>query len=319
MRIDLRTAALTDSQEQKVSIAARLLGAQRIDAKISHWDGTRCDVVVVNADDSYGQQVAALARKRGTGLVAYSKQAFDGEDPTHCHAKDGTAAALSAVLLSVVAAVRSSGESTSPSLAPALRAPARVNDASALLCLADDEWRGRDIETDISGRRISIRASRGRVVARTLSDMLAARDALGRAAAPHKFSLAVDRQHVAGEVAWSLDAFLVSGALRSKESLPVFDGTAYAIRDWPDLGSVPESATPLRVASWLQQRSGSVRERAQQARLPADEVNACLWAFRASNLLVIGETPPNATQLAARPKYAGTSLLAKLAARFGLT
>ncbi|TDR46812.1 hypothetical protein DFR29_103348 [Tahibacter aquaticus] len=74
MRIDLRTAALTDSEDQRVRIAASLLGAVRIEAKPSPWDGTRCDVVIVNADDAYGRQVLALAQKRGIGLVAYASQ-----------------------------------------------------------------------------------------------------------------------------------------------------------------------------------------------------------------------------------------------------
>ena len=160
--------------------------------------------------------------------------------------------------------------------------------------------------------------ARGRVLAATLSDMLAARDALGERTEAHAFTAVAEGQPGVGEISWSLDAFLVDGALRCRPSLPAFSGSTYALRDWPDLGSAHETLTPLRIASWLQQRPGCVKERAQKAGIDADEVNACLWAFRASNLLVLQEPQAAPATPATQAPRAATPLLSKLAARFGL-
>lgn len=316
MRIDLRMAALTDSEEQRVRLAARLLGAQRIEARLSPWDGTRCDVVVVNGDDAYGRQVMMLAKKRRTGIVAYASEDIPFDDAAHCRVIEGTAASLVSVLLSVIAAVRDGGAAALP---PAKYSrPEYLEGGSPLMHLAQEAWRGHDIDAVVAGRRISIRASSGRVMAGSLSDMLAARDALSHPTEPHRFSPAPDRHRSAGEVTRSLDAFLVEAAWRGRHALPDFVGTAYGLRDWPDLASVQDATTPLRVARWLHQRSGCVRERARQAGVAPDELNACLWAFRASNLLVIGEPQPIPASGEVRPARVTAPLLSKLAARFGL-
>lgn len=299
-------------------MAARLLGAQRIDAKLSPWDGTRCDVVVVNGDDAYGRQVMALAQKRRVGIVAYAAQAIDFDDAAHCRVTEGTAGSLVTALLGVIGAMR---ESHAPASSPAKAGHAatpHTEDSLPLTTLAQDAWRGRDVDAVVAGRRISIRASLGRVLTGSLSDMLAVRDALSHHGETAEFVRVPERHPGVGEVAWSLDAFLIDGALRGRHALPAFVGTAYGLRDWPDLGSAQETMTPLRVARWLHQRSGCVLDRAQQAGIAADEVNACLWAFRASNLLVIGEPPPAAPVAETKPARAATPLLSKLAARFGL-
>lgn len=318
MRIDLRTAALTDPEEQKVRLAANLLGAVRIEAKLSPWDGTRCDVVVVNADDAYGRRVMELAQKRGIGLVAYAAQPIHFALPTQRYVAEGTAASLVSALRGVIDAARKPDSTARPGASAAAPLPGHTGDVSALLELTHDSWRGRDIDADIAGRRISIRASRGRVTAATLSDMLAARDALGERAEPHAFTAVAERHPGIGEISWSLDAFLVDGALRCRQQLPAFAGSTYALRDFPDLGSTRETLTPLRIASWLQQRPGCVKERAEKAGISAEEVNACLWAFRASNLLVIDEPPAAAAPPAAQAARVARPLLSKLAARFGL-
>ncbi len=318
MRIDLRTAALTDSEEQRVRIAARLLGAQRIEARLSPWDGTRCDVVVVNGDDAYGRQVMALAQKRRVGIVAYAAEAIAFDDAAHCRVTEGTAGSLVAALLGVIGAVREGSAPPSSSAKAGHAASGHAEDAAPLMQLAQDAWRGRDIDAVVAGRRISIRASLGRVLAASLSDMLAARDALSHHGGPGEFVLVPERHRGVGEVAWSLDAFLIDSALRGRSVLPPFVGTAYGLRDWPDLGSAQEALTPLRVARWLHQRSGCVLDRARLAGVATDEVNACLWAFRAGNLLVIGEPTPATPVAETRPGRATTPLLSKLAARFGL-
>ncbi|TDR35365.1 hypothetical protein DFR29_13616, partial [Tahibacter aquaticus] len=256
-------------------------------------------------------------------LIAPSSQEMEspgkpGRFTSQCYVVEGTAASLVSALRGVIAASRNHGAAVKPSAVDGSPARCPVGDASALMELTHDAWRGRDIDADIAGRRISIRASRGRVMAGTLSDMLAARDALGQGAEVRGFTVVPERHPSVGEISWSLDAFLVEGALRSRQALPAFAGSAYGLRDWPDLGSACETLTPLRIASWLQQRSGNVLERAEKAGIGADEVNACLWAFRASNLLVVGEPRTVPVPSAAQVPRVAIPLLSKLAARFGL-
>ena len=63
------------------------------------------------------------------------------------------------------------------------------------------------------------------MTAATLSDMLAARDALGERAETHAFTAVAERHPGIGEISWSLDAFLVDGALRCRHQLPAFAGS----------------------------------------------------------------------------------------------
>ncbi len=48
MHFDVRTAALDDLIERHVRLAVSLLGAHQLHARLSPWDGTRCDLLIAS-------------------------------------------------------------------------------------------------------------------------------------------------------------------------------------------------------------------------------------------------------------------------------
>ncbi|WP_257389018.1 hypothetical protein, partial [Tahibacter caeni] len=102
MRLDLRTAALTELEEQRVRIAAQLLAAHGGEARVGAWDGTRCDLVVLNADDGYGRHVLDIARRRGVPAVAFGAPRTDADAQAGIVAAEGSAASLAATLWRLV-------------------------------------------------------------------------------------------------------------------------------------------------------------------------------------------------------------------------
>lgn len=300
MRVDVRYAALDDQAEQRVRIAARLLAAHGREARVAAWDGTRCDAVVVAFDDGYGQRVLEIARRRGVAVVA----------------ADGCAAHLAAALQQALVAARGA-ETPADRVDDGVAARTGRESpcgAAGLVLLAGDAYRGADVSAVVGGRAIVLNGAAGRVAGDSLSDLLAARDHLGDAAWQLR-ALPPGRRGATSDAAMSLDAFFVVGALRAKRTLPAFAAGTYVLRDWPDLGTAPEALAGLRVAQRLM-RAPSAAPALAAAGIAGDEVNACLWAFRASNLLIDAEPAPAPPAANAEP--AARPLLARIAARFGL-
>ena len=282
MRIDLRTAALDDAQERRVRLAAPLLAAHGLTVAVSPWDGTRCAGVVLRAGDAYGERVRDLAQRRGVPVVALGDAA------------DASVACL-------VAALRGAFADRDAACAD-----------NALVVVAGDAHRGCDLVATFRARAVTLSISTGRVFAHDAGDLAAARDALGESG--WRFTPAPSTRG-ASAVSSSLDAFLLLGALRAKSRLPAYADDTVRLRDWPDLASAPDARVGLVVARALIAAARPTRSLALADVAPAD-VNACLWAFRASDLLERAphDAPCAAATLAA-PRH---SLLARLAARFGL-
>ena len=312
MRVDLRFAALDQLAEQRVRIAARLLAAHGREARVAAWDGTRCDAVVVATGDGYGQHVLEIAQRRGCPVVAAG----------------GCAADLAAALHHALGLVRDAATVGSPPLAHerqrdtiADRTTSRERDVPGLVQLAGESFRGGDVTAGIGGRVVILSGATGRASAGSLSDLLAARDHLGDAQW-QLHALPAGATQGPADASMSLDAFFLTGALRAKATLPPFRSGLFALREWPDLGAAAEAIDALRIARLLQRAPATPQALAKQTNLPACDVDACLWAFEASNLLVesgpvksVVDAPPAD---AARPEPPSRRLLSRLAARFGL-
>lgn len=331
MRIDLRIAGLDETTAQRVRLACGLIAAHDYEVNPSTWDGTRCDVVVVDDGDAEGRRVAEIAARRGTPAL-YIGSGAPGE-PAECMNRTGcTAAAIAARLHAIVVGLERlrTGARQRPTTLTASEKPSRAELSSplnslknahlgaALVQLASaPHLQGVDVDARVRGRTIRLRPSVGRVHSHTLSDLLAARNLLaedGWQLDP----ISISRSCIdCGEVSASLDAFYVSGALHSMLILPPFPAGSYSLRDWPDLGSAPEAITALRVAQLLRKASAPSQALASISGLPAVEVNAYFWAFGASNLLLTNDSeslpPPPA------PARKLTPLLARLAGKFGLS
>ena len=80
MRTDIRIAGLPAQVESRIRLAAQLIAAFDIDAKVSAWDGTRCHALVADAEDAYGARSIELAARRGIAVLALSDSGNAGPD-----------------------------------------------------------------------------------------------------------------------------------------------------------------------------------------------------------------------------------------------
>ena len=306
MRLDVRTAALSEQEEQRVRIAAQLLAAHGGQARVGAWDGTRCDLVVLNADDGYGRHVLDVARRRRVPAVALGPLRADAAADGLVVA-EGSAASLAATLWRLVGVAVADTAAKTPRSTRA--------DLAGLLRLAETPLRGADVRATVAGRSIVLRPSVGRTRGRTLSDLLAARDHLGDGGWQFEALAPGVDDAMPSDSAMSLDAFLLTGALRTRVALPPFPDGEWALRDWPDLGAAADLVAGLRLAQRLRRAAATPRALAEGAGVARELADACLWAFRAADLLT--ETAAPVPRTTAPPPVV-RQLLNRLAARFGL-
>jgi hypothetical protein len=308
-RVDIATAALGEQAEQRIRLAATLLAAWRIPARVRAWDGTRCTLLVADLGDAYGRQAFARARARQTPVLAFRADAAD-LGPGVADASEGSPApALAQTLRDLLAVEATAG--IEPGETP-------VATAQPALCrLADPEFGGRAVDASYNGRRIRIRPDTGRVHAATLSDLLSARDSFASA----DWTLAASDEAPDGDgVHRSLEAFLLQAAFQGRAQLPDFPAGRYRLKDWPDVGSAPELVGALKIAKALMRAPAGVDDLPRLCGVDARDVHATLWAYRAANLL---ERPDAASAAIApapvQPIGAFSGMLARIASRFGLS
>jgi hypothetical protein len=322
MQSDIRSVALMSGQRERVAAATQALAAHAIQARLSDWDGTRCDLVVANADDGYGRHVIEIARRRGLAVVALRVDA--GAD---CRAQTCVDAAVSEQDLAIEMLRMLRAGQTAASAGPARDAsstmPLQVVEAEhdlsmeALPCrlALDPEWTGHDLVLRLEHRRVYLVRSRGRVLTSTLSEQLSARDHLCDPGWSIRRLVSGDLDRAHAEVSTSLDGFLLRGVLRGLDKLPPFPRRSCALADWPDLGAEADQAAALKVAGVLSRGAVDSAELAALAAVDARLASACLWAFAAAGLLQFERRNmrPNPS-----PVAPATGLLAKLARHFGL-
>lgn len=329
MKIRLRTVGLDAQAEQRTRLASQLLAAYGFRVQVRIWDDSDCHVLLVNNGDARSQQCAKLARERGVAvLTLLNRGGWSAGIEGPFIAAEGTAATLASALQRLLSNLQVTSSSvgttevrqgSSTDFRDERRARPRCGTDSALVRIAlDPGLRGRDVHATVRGRTIGIHPFSGRVSAASLSDLLLARDMLAEPGWHLDLSPPGTGSTPAGEVCSSIDAFYVLGALRVKDVLPAFPNDEMELSNWPDLGAAPEAVVALRVARALSKQGAAWRALAQSAGLPAAEVNACLWAFSASSLLTANRTsaPPVVTSRSHR--RVGSTVLAKLAERFGL-
>lgn len=308
-RADIATAALDEQAEQRIRLAATLLAAWRIPARVRAWDGTRCTLLVADLADAYGRQAFTRARSRQTPVLAFGATAAD-LGPGVLDANEASPAPALAQALRELLAVEATShiepnESTTGAAVP------------ALCRLADPEFSGRAVDAQLNGRRIRIHPDTGRVHAATLSDLLSARDSFASA----EWTLAASDDTPDEDGAHrSLEAFLLQAAFQGRAQLPPFPAGRYRLKDWPDVGSAPELVGALKVAKALMRASAGVDDLPRLCGLDARDVNATLWAYRAANLLERQDATADAAVAPppAQPVGAFSGMLARIASRFGL-
>lgn len=308
-RADIATAALDEQAEQRIRLAATLLAAWRITARVRAWDGTRCTLLVADLGDAYGRQAFVRARSRGTPVLAFGATAAD-LGPGVVDANEASPApALAQALRDLLAVEATAGTETNE--------PATVTALPALCRLADPEFSGRALDAQFNGRRIRIRPDTGRVHAATLSDLLSARDSFASA----EWTLAAsDETPDEDGVHRSLEAFLLQAAFQGRAQLPAFPAGRYRLKDWPDVGSAPELVGALKIAKALMRAPAGADDLPRLCGIDARDVNASLWAYHAAHLLERQDaTGAAVAPPPAQPVGAFSGMLARIASRFGLS
>ena len=314
-RADIATAALNDQVEQRIRIAASLLLATRVDtnvrpinAKVRPWDGTRCDLLIADLSDAYGCQAFARAEKRGTAVLAI------GDKPpgigVQCEAVPASSPAP--VLAKHMRDLLTHGEHSDAG-------DHAVDGALPALCrLAEPEYRGRPVDAAYDGRAVHIRPETGRIYATTLSDLVSARDSFSSAAWKLQVCTSSDRTEPTDGASRSLEAFLLQATHHCRGQLPSFPKGRYQLKEWPDVGTAPEFIGALKVARSLLRAPATARELQQICMLGEEEVNASLWAYQASNLLLAANGADDEARLPSPPTARFSGILSRIASRFGL-
>ena len=306
MLFHIRTAALDDLAEQRVRLAASLLGAYRLRAKVDAWDGTRCHLLVASSDDAYGRQALSIAQRRGTPTIPLGEtEAIPG------------VASISAFITASALAKLIRDRLQGDEAPQAVDVPGAKASRPALCLLATPPLRGQAVDATCNGRSLMLRPQVGRVYAATHSDLLAVADMLS--GSDWDMRIVEHPESTEHLVSTSLESFLMRAAHRSAERLPDFPEGRYRLEAWPDLGALPSLVGALQVANLLIAGPKSVRElAATDAGANRSELNACLWAFAAADLLRDVDPGAKVVALPQRPPRVQTGLWSSLARRFGL-
>ncbi len=309
IRADIAIAALNEQVEQRIRIAASLLPAYRIGAKVRPWDGTRCGLLITDLSDAYGRQAFALAKKRGTPILAISDNSTDIEADCVTVSENSPAPVLAQHLRELL---------TRDQVVDSVDPVAANGIVPALCKLAASEYRGQAVDAICNGRTIHIRPVEGRVYANTLSDLLSACDTFSSSAWELQVSSASDRATPTDGASRSLEAFLLQSAFQGRDQLPSFPAGRYQLKDWPDVGTAPEFIGALKVARSLLRAPASERELRLSCDVSEEEVKASLWAYQASNLLSSADSGVDSIRSAPPPTARFSGMLARIASRFGL-
>jgi hypothetical protein len=321
MRQDIRYVALGAEPERRVRLAARTLAVHGVEASVQPWEGPRCDVVVANADDGYGQQVIEIATRRGVPVISLG-QADEGAPTAARLPADATISALANLLRSLLTGSRESAATRNARSSTGTEPRAAINtavDAVGLVQLALlSDLRKRDIEARIGSRVVYFMRSRGRVLTNSLSDMLESRNQLCEPGWQFRDISAMPQLSAGAEVVGSLDAFLLHAATRSGARLPDFPEVRCALEYWPDLGAAPDVIEALRLAGPLLRRPLTPSELIRVSRVEPAHVHACLWAFEASGLLRRDAGVDVGIAAPSTPSARG-GIWSRLASHFGLS
>ncbi|MDQ8038283.1 MAG: hypothetical protein REI12_12735 [Pedobacter sp.] len=305
MRIDIRTAGLASHAEPRARLAAQLMAAFKFEARISAWDGTRCHVLIADADDAYGARCIEQAARRGISVLALSQNGNSGPETV-----SKTEASVPAAILArqLAAMLEEKNNQSSPAIA-----------GNGLVMLAMVPTLGSGIFTaQLKQHRIIINRQTSRVYARTQEELLAAQNDLGLPNWDFSPSTASELASTC-QYSMALDAFCVLSALQGIGRFPDLPEKHYTLSDWPDLGLAVDVPNIFNLIRLLQKTPVTATEATAKSGMDALEATALLWALNASGVLVEGSAaaiPIAAPRSEKSPPE--LSFLNKLMQRFGL-
>jgi len=311
--LDIRLAALDETLVQRVRMAANALVTHRMHARVAAWDGTRCDLVVVAAEDLYGERVRQIAAGRGTPVLTLGG---DGESvlPHHIPRRLANIATIVRILhdlaVEVVPVAAQPGR--------ARETPKDSEGSCALVRLASQPDLARaDIEASIDGLTVWLMPGLGRVLGADAASLREAAARLGSGGWTFRRLSPGEPLPAAAVASQSLEVFYLKGAWAARDELPHYPPGACRLAAWPDLGTAADIVEALQVVKALRRVGGDVRSIAEDAGIPMRETAACLWAFSAAGLVERApDVPwPQPARTRGREKE---GLLKRLARHFGL-
>lgn len=305
MRIDIRTAALGSTAEPRARLAAQLMAAFKFEARISAWDGTRCHVLIANADDAYGARCIEQAARRGISVLALSQGGASGPETV----SKSLSSAPAAILAKQLAAMLEEKNNQS--------SPVMAGNGLVLLAMVPTLASGI-FKAQLRQHTIFINRQTSRVYARTEAELQAAKTDL---CLPNWdfITASADDISAACQCSMALDAFCVLAALQGIGRFPDLPEKHYTLSDWPDLGLAVDVPNIFSLIRMLQKNPVSPAEATAKSGMDVLEATALLWALKASGVLVEGRvmemTAPVARVEKSPPEL---SLINKLMLRFGL-
>lgn len=318
MTLDIRYAGLEQDVERRVSFAVNGLAAHGVQARATAWDGTRCDLLVTDIEDTYGRIAADIARRRDTPTLAFTSQANSLDTWASWLGRDATVTVVTRALLGMLP----NGKARAP--APAAPVPtatdASVFKSRAMLVrlVLEPGLRRARVRLGTGKHWLLADPQTGRLHAAHADDIVSACTALSQVGG--EISLH-DNARMPAELAFatSLDAAYVQAALHRNSALPAFPLHDVWLCDWPDLGHAPEHVDALLVARMLLRGKTDAEGIASATGVPLRSVNATLWAFAASGILHHASLNGDQASLP-RSSVAGRfgQLAARMARHFGL-
>lgn len=310
MRQDIRHAGLAPEIERRLRLAARTLALQGVDASVDRWEGIGCRLVVVGTDDAYGRHVLDIARRRQVPVIAVGTGQLPPDEPTL-----SLEASISDFASALQPLLRSSRESA-PARAATVHALPSASDGLLQQLASDGQLGHQAVHARLGARSLYLLPERGRVLARTRSDLIELRDRLCQPGFEITRLGSESEVPADVEVSEGLDAYLLLAAVKGAARLPAFEDVPCELEHWPDLAAADGLAHALKVAAPLMRGAYRCRQISAATGVDAADVSTCFWAFSAAGIL----RRRSANAAAAVPSASSRAgLWSRLARRFGLS
>ncbi|AVP99465.1 hypothetical protein C7S18_20835 [Ahniella affigens] len=295
-------AGFDESQFQILAAICRDLSTANASVSLHAWDGTRKDLIIINADnDVIAQSAKRLTERRGGRHLLLSRDAVHGQI-------DAVRRAMQQALLLPAAL---------PAAAPTPSGMAL--DLPLIDLLKEAIASGANVVATCSSCQVLILPDAGKVRARNEVAFGMFRTFFGRDDwRVQAMSGPVDLE--AYPSVHSLDAFLVDACLRLRFRLPMFSAGAFRLTTYPDLGELTGHSDMLTLASYAMQAQPSAKALADVAQVEPARANAFLIAVSMVGLIESTAEAPQPLAISDLPagKTEKRSLWTRLARRFGL-
>lgn len=306
MLLDIRTAGIASHAEARIRLLAQLMTAFGYKARLSSWDGSRCDVLIADIDSSGGAQACEKASARHSKVMALSQSGDLGPDSAY-KAQSGAPAAVLAKALAAMLEQSAKNE-INAALDCALIQLATVPTLSSGILLAD-----------FNNCSIIINRNTSRIYARSQNELKSAQRLFCQSDVD--FSILRNTADIRDQfmVSMALDAFCIVSALAYPIELPDLPDMHLQLIDWPDIGPAADIPNIFNLIRFF--KKGAARSDAAIANSGVNlhDAKAMLWALKASGALTeatVITTPSSPIKEKSRPAIEA-GFFGKLMQKFG--